>query len=72
MLQNELYDIIILGASESGIALCEMIKAKSSKKKFALVSKHVNYVKSTHKLLETQLIIVESVLSSYSHGAIIS
>lgn len=71
MLQNELYDIIVLGASESGIALCEMIKAKSPEMKVALVSKHFNYVKSTNKLLDTKLIIGESVLSSYNHGAII-
>ncbi len=71
MLQNELYDIIILGASESGIALCEMIKAKSRETKIALVSKHFNYVKSTNKLLDTKLITGESVLLSYNHGAII-
>ena len=71
MLQNELYDIIILGASESGIALCEMIKTKSPETKVALVSKHFNHIKQNNKLLDTKLIMGESVLSSYNHGVII-
>ena len=71
MQQNELYDVIILGASDAGIALCEMLKAKSPETKVALVSKHFNYVRSANKLLDTKLISGESVISSYNHGVII-
>lgn len=71
MQQNELYDIVILGASEAGITLCELIKVKSPETKIALVSKHFNNVKPTNKLLDTELITGESMLSSYNHGLII-
>ena len=71
MLQNELYDVIILGASEAGIALCEQIKLKSPESKIALVSKHFNFIKHPDKLADTKLILGESVLSSYNHGLII-
>lgn len=71
MQQNELFDIIVLGASESGISLCEQIKAKAPEKKIALISKHFKFVKTSNKLLDTKLIEGESVLSSYNHGLVI-
>ena len=71
MQQNELYDVIILGASNEGIMLAEYIKSKEPAKKVALVSKHFNFVKTNNALLDTDLIIGESVYSSFNHGVII-
>ena len=71
MQQNELYDVIILGASNEGIMLAEYIKSKEPAKKVALVSKHFNFVKTNNNLLDTVLITGESVYSSYNHGVII-
>jgi len=71
MQQNEMYDIIVLGASPEGIALCEYIKTKSPDKKVALVSKHFNFVKSNNKLADTKLITGTSVYSSFNHGLVI-
>ena len=71
MQQNELYDVIIIGASIEGIVLAEYIKAKAPETKVALVSKHFNFVKATNKLLDTELIIGESVYSNFNHGLII-
>ena len=71
MQQNELYDIVILGASDAGIALCEMLKYRSPDTKIALVSKHFNNVKQINKLSNIDLITGESMLSSYNHGLII-
>ncbi len=71
MQQNELFDIVILGASTDGIALAEYIKAKKSDMKVAIVSKHFNFVKNTDKLLDTKLIQEESIFSSFNHGLII-
>ena len=71
MQQNEMYDVVVLGASAEGIALCEYIKAKSPTKKVALVSKHFNFVKPNNKLADTKLITGTSVYSSFNHGLVI-
>lgn len=71
MQQNELYDVIIIGASVEGIALAEYIKAKAPETKVALVSKHFNFVKAANKLLDTELITGESIYSNFNHGLII-
>ena len=71
MQQNKLFDVIILGASVEGIALAEYIKTKSPEMAVALVSKHFNFVKQTNKLMDTELILAESVYSRYNHGLII-
>ena len=71
MQQNELFDIVVLGASNEGIALCEFIKAKSPATRVALVSKHFNFVKPTNKLLDTELVLGESAFSSFNHGLVI-
>ena len=71
MQQNELFDVVILGASVEGITLAEYLKAKAPEKKVAIVSKHFNFVKPTNKLLDTELITGESVFSSFNHGLIV-
>lgn len=71
MQQDELFDVVILGASIEGIALAEYLKAKAPATKVALVSKHFNFVKPTNKLLDTELITGESVYSSFNHGLVI-
>ena len=71
MQQNELFDIIVLGASGPGIALCELINYKSPETKVALVSKHFKNVKQPNKLSNTELITGESAISSYNHGLVI-
>jgi len=71
MQQNELYDVIILGASVDGITLAEYIKSKEPATKVALVSKHFNFIKSAEKLLDADLITGESIYSSFNHGVIV-
>ena len=71
MQQNELFDVVVLGASVEGIALCEYLKTKSPELKVALVSRHFNFVKLTNKLLDTELILGESAFSSFNHGLVI-
>ena len=71
MQQNELFDVVILGASAEGIALAEYLKAKAPEKRVAIVSKHFNFVKPTNKLLDTELIAGESVFSSFNHGLVV-
>ena len=70
MRQNELYDVIILGASSEGLALAEYVKSKDANVKVAIVSKHFDFVKSTDRLLDTELIAGESAYSSFNHGLI--
>lgn len=71
MQQNELYDVIILGASVEGITLAEYIKSKTPETKVALVSKHFLFVKAVEKLGDTDLIKGESIYSSFNHGVIV-
>lgn len=68
---NELFDIIVLGASLEGIALCEYVKAKSPEKKVALVSRHFRFVKDGDKLGDTVKVEGESIYSSFNHGLVI-
>lgn len=71
MQQNELFDIVVLGASPEGIALCEYVKAHAPEKKVALISKHFNFVRPVNKLADTKLIVGESVFSSFYHDLLI-
>ena len=70
-MQNKLYDVVVLGASNEGIALCEYIKAKAPEKQVALVSRHFNFVKPHNKLANTELIQGDSVYSGYMKGMVI-
>lgn len=70
-MKNELFDIVVLGASEEGIALCEYIKSKAPEKKVALVSRHFNFVKPHNKLADTELIQGDSAFSSFMKGMVI-
>ena len=70
-MQNELYDVVVLGASVEGIALCEYVKAKSPKTKVALVSRHFKFIKPNNKLADTVKIQGDSAFSSYNHGVVI-
>lgn len=71
MQQNELFDIVILGASEHGLALAEYIKAKQPETKLAIVSKHFDLAKRREKLADTTLIQEESLFSSFNRGLIV-
>jgi len=70
MHQNELYDVIVIGASVEGIALCEYLNAKNPNFKVALISKTFKYLTSKTKLASTTQIVGESIYSSYYHGVI--
>lgn len=71
MQQNELYDVIILGASVEGITLAEYLNSRAPEMKVAFVSKHFNFIKDVNKLSNIKLISGESVFSSFNHGVII-
>jgi len=70
MLQNKIYDTIVIGASEEGIALCEFLSTKAVGFSVALVSKHFDYVGKNKSLSGIDLIRDEAVFSSYNHGLI--
>jgi len=70
MHQKELYDVIVIGASVEGIALCEYLNAENPDLKVALVSKSFKYLTPKNKLTATVQIVGESVYSSYYHGVI--
>ncbi|MBP5468352.1 MAG: FAD-dependent oxidoreductase [Candidatus Riflebacteria bacterium] len=71
MQQNDLFDVVVLGASNEGIALCEYIKTKAPEKNVALVSRHFNFVKPNNKLADTVLITGDSAFSSYVKGLVV-
>ena len=70
MYQNKIFDVIIVGASYEGIALCEYLAAKNSALKIALVSSNFSNCKP-RQTLDTIVKIEHTVIySSYVHGLI--
>lgn len=64
---NQLYDVIVVGASEEGLALCEQLNAKTKNAKIALVSKHFNLQTPKHNLQNVDKFEQEVVFSYYKH-----
>lgn len=64
---TQLYDVIIIGASEEGITFCEQLLAKAAGIKVALVSRSFNREVEIEDLIK---INKEVIFSSYSHGLI--
>lgn len=65
---NQIYDIIIVGASAEGIALAEYLAAKTSEAKIALVSSHFKNVPEKKDLSKINLIEQEVTFISYFRG----
>lgn len=70
MNQNQLYDVIVIGASIEGIDFCEKLLNKTENVKIALISKHFKHL-TKQKLEGVTLIEQEVVHSNYSHGLFI-
>ena len=64
---NNLYDVIIVGASEEGLALCDQLNTKTKNAKIALVSKHFNFQTPKHNLANVDKFEKEVVFSYYKH-----
>jgi thioredoxin reductase len=67
MTTNQLYDVIVVGASEEGLALCEQLSNKTKNAKIALVSKHFNLQTPKHNLQMVDKFEQEVVFSYYKH-----
>ncbi len=67
---NILNDIIIVGASPEGIALCDYLCAKRPDLKIILISTHFNNICLRHKLNNVERITDTVIYSNYMHGVI--
>jgi thioredoxin reductase len=67
MSTNQIYDVIIVGASEEGISFCKQLIAKTTGIKVALVSKNFNREIEIEGLTKIEN---EVIFSSYIHGLI--
>jgi thioredoxin reductase len=67
MSTNQLYDIIVIGASEDGIKFCKQILDKTVDVKIALVSRSFNYPLD---FTDLDIINKEVIFSSYNRGLI--
>lgn len=70
MLYPELYDIIIVGASQEGITICNYLISKKPNLKIALVSRNFNNFSNSLKRDNIDYINEEVIYSSYNHGVI--
>ena len=70
MYQNKIFDVIIVGASYEGIALCEYLTAKNRALKVALVSSNFSNCKPRQTLDTIMKVEHTVVYSSYVHGLI--
>lgn len=67
MSTNQLYDVVVIGASEEGISFCTQLLARTVGVKIALVSRSFNRAVELKGLTK---INKEVIFSSYSHGLI--
>lgn len=70
MLYSELYDIIIVGASNEGIAICNYLVAKNSKLKIAFISRNFSNLSNSQRKENVTYINEEVIYSTYNHGVI--
>ena len=63
-----LFDIIVIGASEEGINFCEKLVKKTEGVTIALVSKNFNQITAKHDLAKIEKIEQEVIHSNYNHG----
>lgn len=68
--QNELFDVIVVGATPEGIALCEFLAKASPDLKVALISKSFCYVTPKTNLEGIEQVQNEVIFSSYYKGLI--
>jgi Trk K+ transport system NAD-binding subunit len=57
---TQLYDIIVIGASQEGITFCENLISKTENVKVALVSKNFNHLTAKNNLLGVNLMNVST------------
>ena len=70
MYQNKVFDVIIVGASYEGIALCEYLKEKLPALKVALVSSNFTNCKPRQTLDGIEKVEKKVIYSSYNHNLI--
>lgn len=68
MATNKLYDVIIVGASKDGLALCAQLLAKKMDIKIAFISKHFNFQSNKLNLETVDKFEQEVVFSSHKRG----
>lgn len=67
---GKLFDVIVIGASTDGIALCEYLVSKKPDIKTLLVAENTNSILQKHKLGNTIIVNDKVIYSSYNHGVI--
>lgn len=67
---GKLFDVIIVGASTDGIALCEYLVSKKPDIKTLIVAENTNNILQKHKLENTIIVKDKVIYSSYNHGVI--
>ena len=67
---RKLFDVIIIGASADGIALCEYLVSKKPDIKTLIVAENTNNILQKHKLENTIIVKDKVIYSSYNHGVI--
>lgn len=67
---KQLFDVIIIGASADGIAVCEYLVSKKPDIKTLIVADNTKSVLSKHKLGNTIVVKDKVIYSSYNHGVI--
>ena len=67
-LYNEIFDVIVIGASNAGINFCNYIDSKTVNTKIALVSKHFNFLNNKNKLDNITYITDRSIMISFYKG----
>ena len=70
MYQNKIFDVIIVGASYEGIALCEYLQEKLPALKIALVSSNFTNCKPRQTLDGVEKVEHRVIYSSYAHNLI--
>ena len=67
---KQLFDVIVIGASTDGLALCDYLNAKNPDIKVLLVARNIGPIPNRFKLINTILITDEVIYSTYNHGVI--
>lgn len=67
---NKLFDAVIVGASEEGLALCEYLANKNADLSVLLITRAATKIKNGTKLGQTAIIEDELIYSDYNHGIV--